>query len=170
LLSERIALTTSQPMRCAATPRLTAETRNMPVKVEEAAHIKKVDWQEMNASGRSWTEDAPHENGNYLCECFECEKFFIGHKRRVVCKLCSVPDAERRSESMNTNILNTSLPMVKLPDASTPEGLAAIKQRCADGIALTGSYDRLFDLYIEAHRDRCALLELAEHGRCEVTP
>jgi len=35
-----------------------------------------------------WTEDAKHENGNYGCRCAICGRSFIGHKRRVVCKLC----------------------------------------------------------------------------------
>jgi hypothetical protein len=38
---------------------------------------------------RNWTEDAAHENGNYECRCVECGNSFIGHKRRVLCKLCS---------------------------------------------------------------------------------
>jgi hypothetical protein len=36
-----------------------------------------------------WKEDATHENGNYFCYCQYCKKEFIGHKRRVRCKLCS---------------------------------------------------------------------------------
>ena len=43
---------------------------------------------------RNWTEDFSHENGNYQCKCFKCEQFFIGHKRRVVCKLCAAPQAQ----------------------------------------------------------------------------
>lgn len=39
-------------------------------------------------SPRDWTEDAGHENGNYQCKCTDCGEFFIGHKRRVVCKMC----------------------------------------------------------------------------------
>jgi len=57
----------------------------------------RVDWPEMEASGRSWTEDAPHENGSYLCSCVVCLKYFIGHKRRAVCKLCSQSDAKGNS-------------------------------------------------------------------------
>lgn len=44
---------------------------------------------ELEESGRNWQEDYPHENGNYLNECVYCKLIFIGHKRRVVCKLCS---------------------------------------------------------------------------------
>lgn len=40
---------------------------------------------------RDWEEDFQHENGNYTCNCGKCENTFTGHKRRVVCKLCSYP-------------------------------------------------------------------------------
>jgi len=36
----------------------------------------------------NWTEDFPHENGNYENVCIRCESHFLGHKRRVVCKKC----------------------------------------------------------------------------------
>lgn len=39
-----------------------------------------------------WTEDSTHENGNYRCVCIFCKKAFIGHKRRVVCKVCANED------------------------------------------------------------------------------
>lgn len=39
-------------------------------------------------SPRNWTEDYPHENGMYLNKCFQCEKYFFGHKRRPMCKEC----------------------------------------------------------------------------------
>lgn len=38
---------------------------------------------------RSWEEDFPHENGKYYNACHLCEKTFLGHKRRVTCKLCA---------------------------------------------------------------------------------
>lgn len=37
---------------------------------------------------KNWQSDFSHENGNYFCKCVECGKDFIGHKRRVVCKVC----------------------------------------------------------------------------------
>lgn len=40
----------------------------------------------------SWPEDAPHDNGNYLNTCHKCSELFIGHKRRVTCKLCETGD------------------------------------------------------------------------------
>ncbi len=57
------------------------------------------------APERDWTEDFPHENGNYFTHCRICNEFFTGHKRRVVCKLCAsesyqtwenMPEEERK--------------------------------------------------------------------------
>lgn len=39
--------------------------------------------------GRNWTEDFSHENGNYTNHCCKCHNTFTGHKRRVICKVCS---------------------------------------------------------------------------------
>lgn len=53
------------------------------------------------ATARDWTEDAPHENGNYQNLCCGCHQTFIGHKRRVVCKVCATndeADAKRRGQ------------------------------------------------------------------------
>lgn len=41
-----------------------------------------------NAEG-DWPEDSSHENGNYECRCVGCGRHFIGHKRRVECKVCA---------------------------------------------------------------------------------
>lgn len=38
---------------------------------------------------RSWQEDFGHENGNYNCICYLCDKIFIGYKRRIICKVCA---------------------------------------------------------------------------------
>lgn len=35
-----------------------------------------------------WTEDAPHENGQYFNCCLSCNEDFIGHKRRHICRKC----------------------------------------------------------------------------------
>lgn len=37
---------------------------------------------------RDFPEDAEHENGNYLCHCVNCNYYFTGHKRRVLCRAC----------------------------------------------------------------------------------
>lgn len=44
--------------------------------------------QESTLAQRSFPEDAGHENGQYQCSCTFCAKVFIGHKRRVACKVC----------------------------------------------------------------------------------
>jgi len=44
--------------------------------------------QDADAS-RDWPEDFPHENGQYMNTCHVCKNTFIGHKRRVVCKVCN---------------------------------------------------------------------------------
>lgn len=52
-----------------------------------------------------WTEDASHENGNYSSRCCYCERTFVGHKRRVVCKLCAI----LRGKEDESNALRASL-------------------------------------------------------------
>ncbi len=49
-------------------------------------------------AARNWTEDAPHENGKYQCTCVFCKETFIGHKRRVVCKVCAAKPDEATGE------------------------------------------------------------------------
>lgn len=39
---------------------------------------------------RSWPEDESHENGDYFNNCALCLRTFMGHKRRVVCRACSL--------------------------------------------------------------------------------
>lgn len=61
---------------------------------------------------RSWAEDAAHENGSYFCECMECGRQFIGHKRRVVCKSCAAapsPDGKAEQAEAPSNELKTLL-------------------------------------------------------------
>lgn len=41
-----------------------------------------------------WPEDYAHENGCYMCKCFQCGNIFHGHKRRPVCKVCSTKPGE----------------------------------------------------------------------------
>jgi len=46
--------------------------------------------QEPCPSCYDYPEDWSHENGNYQCRCIRCDIQFIGHKRRVLCKVCNV--------------------------------------------------------------------------------
>lgn len=39
---------------------------------------------------RNWTEDYPHENGQYMCRCrVGCGRLFLGYKRRMLCRECA---------------------------------------------------------------------------------
>jgi hypothetical protein len=55
-------------------------------------------------SDRDWTEDFPYENGQYCCKCGDCGKSFYGYKRRVRCKLCSIPKATEEVESLSVDV------------------------------------------------------------------
>lgn len=39
---------------------------------------------------KDYPEDFEHENGKYTNRCCLCGEMFVGHKRRVVCKLCNI--------------------------------------------------------------------------------
>lgn len=52
-----------------------------------------------HAALRDWREDFAHENGSYQCSCCICEQEFIGHKRRVVCKVCAGFDVPNQGAS-----------------------------------------------------------------------
>lgn len=43
----------------------------------------------MSPENKDYPEDLQHENGFYECICCNCKDHFLGHKRRVTCKVCS---------------------------------------------------------------------------------
>jgi hypothetical protein len=45
-----------------------------------------------------WPEDWPHNNGMYLGRCRSCGAQFIGHKRRMTCRVCAADSLERENE------------------------------------------------------------------------
>jgi hypothetical protein len=56
-------------------------------------HLKNIEKKEKGMlancyAPKDFPEDAKHENGNYYCHCTSCGTTFIGHKRRITCKLC----------------------------------------------------------------------------------
>lgn len=53
---------------------------------------------ELHESERSWKEDYDHENGQYVNRCHVCELYFVGHKRRVICKSCAVSVSKEPEE------------------------------------------------------------------------
>lgn len=46
---------------------------------------------DLEESPRSWPEDYSDENGQYIQTCLNCNRQFMGHKRRVVCRECVYP-------------------------------------------------------------------------------
>lgn len=49
-------------------------------------------------TAHDWTEDFEHENGMYHCKCITCKSTFVGHKRRIECKVCAAPILEFQGE------------------------------------------------------------------------
>ena len=45
---------------------------------------------QVNNQDRNWKEDFHLENGNYMNICMFCQGAFLGHARRVVCRLCAI--------------------------------------------------------------------------------
>jgi hypothetical protein len=68
------------------------------------------DWRDRLIAA-DWPEDAGHENGCYMCTCCACGRSFMGHKRRVTCRLCSAPAAEPHPPDQRGS-----------PAPATPEG------------------------------------------------
>lgn len=60
-----------------------------------------------------FSEDAPLENGNYVNACYRCGVDFIGHKHRVICKVC----AEKPTD--------TGIPASPAPVGSAVDALTA---------------------------------------------
>ena len=69
--------------------------RPRPIRGGRRARASPAEWSdgrmpksELEEGPGDWTEDFPYENGKYVCMCCVCQETFLGHKRRVVCKLC----------------------------------------------------------------------------------
>lgn len=63
---------------------------------------------------RDWSEDAADENGNYQNKCVECGEAFIGHKRRLLCKVCA-NSVDRIKQAERKEALDQILPSVLWP-------------------------------------------------------
>lgn len=54
---------------------------------------------------RSFPEDYHLENGNYCNMCIDCLKEFVGHKRRILCKICENKHKENYSKGIESDVL-----------------------------------------------------------------
>lgn len=64
-----------------------SEHTNIAARMREE-HEAFVAYQREHAGPRSWPEDFNGENGCYENSCCYCRHPFLGHKRRVICKVC----------------------------------------------------------------------------------
>lgn len=56
------------------------------------------------------------ENGQYLGKCFQCGNSFIGHKHRMICKLC---DASNKAKWDAMTEDERQIARVKMAEAAT---------------------------------------------------
>ncbi len=82
-----------QVKTCATTPQATSESAEIPTTSTNQPLVASNGSGEVPslAAANDWSEDFSHENGRYLNTCHVCGSSFMGHKRRVTCKLCVVP-------------------------------------------------------------------------------
>jgi hypothetical protein len=87
-------------------------------------------------SARDWTEDFGHENGNYESICWRCGDTFIGHKRRVACKVCA-SSATQDTDRLCTEIAETAGAIEATEEERTPlpdvAGYAELLARIPEG-------------------------------------
>ena len=54
----------------------------------------------INVTKHDWTDDFKYENGNYSNKCGHCGVMFIGHKRRINCRVCDSTQPEAQDNSI----------------------------------------------------------------------
>lgn len=80
-------------------------THNCSCKSGDDCHTSGVlNYMELHACQRSYHEDYPHENGEYVNQCYRCRHYFVGHKRRVCCKIC-LPTVIEKTEGKGFTII-----------------------------------------------------------------
>lgn len=91
---------------------------------------------------RDWTEDFSHENGNYSCQCCQCNQTFVGHKRMVVCKLCALSTLARPQEIDVESLVNEVTDKICTNPEHSKTGMrlvvSGIVQSAIDHLAASG--------------------------------
>ncbi len=105
---------------------------------------------------RNWPEDFSHENGKYQCRCSTCGSTFLGHKRRVTCKVCAqpAPDDVTRLQRVLEGVFNDTL---RQADALTGE-LVAFRPKMIE----SAEWIRAQSLALPALVARCREAETAD--------
>lgn len=112
-------------------------------------------------SDRDWTEDAPHENGNYSCLCVTCKQTFIGHKRRVQCRVCaSKPVAPASGKGMSAKEFLASKGYAE-PEGVFPISIAGLLEEFAAlSAAPAPEVNQKHNAYVTLNqREQCARAE-----------
>lgn len=114
-------------------------------RIERLSEVSQVERPAARADdARNWPEDFPHENGNYQRECVDCHQFFIGHKRRCVCKVCHErerPTTPRVERSLENEVL-----------VSVMASLAAAISLLERGGKKAAPSDKMFDQMLADYR------------------
>lgn len=88
---------------------------------------------------RSWPEDFGHENGNYTCHCHTCGRTFVGHKRRVTCRVCASAKTDQVARAVN-KLLEARDSLSLIPEQLAKEDIGNLSE-ASDHIA--AALDRL---------------------------
>lgn len=120
-----------------------------------------------------YPEDAAHENGNYATKC-QCGAAFIGHKRRVICKVCAEspepdPPQHEPQQSAVEWVRSMIIPESDGPVDFSPEHLPSPKalelaQRCDEAEAQVKRYDGYHSALVTESCDLRAQLADAQAG------
>ncbi len=80
-------------------------------------------------SPKNWTEDYPHENGNYVNKCSFCKEYFFGYKGRVVCKECANKPSESPPDrtAIAIEVLREKLEELETTSIGVYEGITGRK-------------------------------------------
>lgn len=88
-----------QLKKCPVAPKPTESKSTVPELKRPSPEVFEAARQEFQNvqldDSRNWTEDYPHENGEYQNFCYSCNRFFVGHKRRIICRDCSTAAAAK---------------------------------------------------------------------------
>ena len=114
-----------------------ADTVSRPARSEPGKWLR-----DTTTDERSWHEDSGHENGNYYNTCCHCLRSFFGHKRRVICKVCSTESPPTQVAAKPSEQIPASV-SVERPDSPALDGdLTALVLRIKDAVQGRCALDR----------------------------
>ena len=106
-------------------------------------------------NARNWKEDFEHENGMYMCICTRCKLDFIGHKRRLICKVCH----ENFPKDATTQVKPTPPASIGLKDGVSYEPL--------DGESKSYTRDEFIEHIKEMFHEDDVVIKWLIRAKCE---